>query len=86
MKINIIKCAALCYFQRVLFSSAQRIPHLYAADRRAIVRSLKPKIKISKRNEQRMETANAHDTLRLVSPSGEEIHDFLYPTPKNGKL
>ena len=40
--------------------------------------------KNTKRNEQPMEPATPRDTARLVGPSAEEIHDFLYPTPEDG--
>jgi hypothetical protein len=39
-----------------------------------------------RRNEQPIEPATPRDTARLVGPSGEEIHDFLYPTPEEGNV
>ena len=35
---------------------------------------------------KRKEPATLRDTARLVGPSGEEIHDFLYPTSEDGKV
>ncbi len=58
-------------------------PPLYAQDRRAdksIVES-----KIIKGNEYLLEPANNRDVTRLVGPSSEEIHDFLYPAVKDRK-
>jgi hypothetical protein len=63
------------------------LPHIYAyaEDRAADSPFVELKKEKVKRNEQPMEPDNTRETVRLVGPSGEEIHDFLYPTPKDGK-
>ena len=38
------------------------------------------------RNEEPMRTDITSNTAGLVGPSGEEIHDFLYPTSEDDKL
>jgi hypothetical protein len=58
-------------------------PHLYAEERRADSSLVEP---IINGNEQPMEPGNTRDAIRPVGPSGEEIHDFLYPTAKDGKV
>ena len=40
--------------------------------------------KDTRRSEQPTEPATPRDTARLVGPSAEEIHDFLYPAPEDG--
>jgi len=35
------------------------------------------------RTEQPIEPETTRDNISLVGPSGEEIHDFLYPTPED---
>ena len=49
----------------------------HAADRPAVETKEGKDIK-------RKEPATPRDTARLVGPSAEEIHDFLYPTPEDG--
>jgi hypothetical protein len=39
----------------------------------------------SKKNEEPMRPDISRDTARLVGPSGEEIHDFLYPMIEDDK-
>lgn len=53
----------------------------HAADRPAVENK---EGKGTRRNEQPMEPATPGDTARLVGPSAEQIHDFLYPTPEDG--
>ncbi|HUC99761.1 MAG TPA: hypothetical protein VMR88_14825 [Candidatus Polarisedimenticolaceae bacterium] len=36
-------------------------------------------------NEQAMAPDTTRETIGLVGPSAEEIHDFLYPAPENRK-
>ena len=68
------------FFLALLVSNS---PHLYAEERRADSSLVEP---IINRNEQPMEPGNTRDTIRPVGLSGEEIHDFLYPTAKDGKV
>jgi hypothetical protein len=61
--------------------------HIYADDRAAD----RPAVdttegKNIRRNEQPIEPAVTRNTARLVGPSGEEIHDFLYPAPENPQV
>ena len=60
--------------------------HLYAEDRGADRPVVEAKDKNIKGNEQPMEPATTRDTAHLVGPSGEEIHDFLYPAPENPQV
>jgi hypothetical protein len=53
----------------------------HAADRPAVE---KKEGKVTRRHEQLMEPATPRDTARLVGPSAEQIHNFLYPTPEDG--
>ena len=39
-----------------------------------------------KRTEEPTRRDTSRDTASLVGPSGEEIHDFLYPTTEDDKL
>ena len=59
-------------------------PHVYAEERAADSPSVAPKEEKIKRN-QAMEPDTTNGILPLVGPSAEEIHDFLYPTPKVGE-
>jgi hypothetical protein len=38
------------------------------------------------RNEESMRADTTRDSTRMVGPSGEEIHDFLYPVPEDDKV
>jgi hypothetical protein len=60
------------------------LPHVYAEERAADSPSVAPKEEKIKRN-QAMEPDTTNGILPLVGPSAEEIHDFLYPTPKVGE-
>jgi hypothetical protein len=62
------------------------LPHLYAEDQGADRPVVEAKDKNIKGNEQPMEPDNMRNTVHLVGPSGQEIHDFLYPTPENPKV
>ena len=42
--------------------------------------------KIITRNEESMRGDTTRDSTHMVGPSGEEIHDFLYPTPDDDKV
>jgi hypothetical protein len=53
----------------------------HAADRPAVE---KKEGKVTRRHEPPMEPATPRDTARLVGPSAEQIHNFLYPTPEDG--
>ena len=39
----------------------------------------------SRRTEQPREAQNTNNSVGLVGPFGEEIHDFLYPTSEDDK-
>jgi hypothetical protein len=72
------------FFLALLLGAA---PNVYADDRAAD----RPAVdttegKNIKRNEQPMEPATTRDTAHLVGPSGEDIHDFLYPAPENPQV
>ena len=54
-----------------------------ATDRTAVQTTEK---ETSKRNEEPMGPDISRDTAPLVGPSGEEIHDFLYPVIEDDKL
>ena len=61
------------------------LPHLYAEEQGVdspVVEAKEEKIK----RDQPMEPDNTRDTVHLVGPSGEEIHDFLYPTTENREV
>ena len=84
------------YHQRrrtLLFSSALfvalliALPGVYAEDQgadRPVVES-KARNNIP-RNEQPIESDTIRLNIPMVGPSGQEIHDFLYPTPEDGKV
>jgi hypothetical protein len=58
--------------------------HLYAEDRRAEVRIVKSQQEKQIRNsEPSLEPDHPREPMGLIGPSGQEIHDFLYP-PSNG--
>jgi hypothetical protein len=61
------------------------LPHVYAEERAADSPSVAPKEEKIKRN-QAMEPDITDGIFPLVGPSGEEIHDFLYPMPRDGKV
>jgi hypothetical protein len=61
------------------------VPHLYA-DQGADSPVVEPKENSIKPNEEPTEPDNSRDTVPLVGPSGEEIHNFLYPTTANHKV
>ena len=64
----------------------REFPHLYAEDQgtdRAVIEAEDKNIKT---NEQPTEPDNTRETVHLVGPSGEEIHDFLYAPPENRKI
>ena len=61
--------------------------HVQAEDRgtdRASVQTTEKET--SKRNEEPMRPDISRDTAPLLGPSGEEIHDFLYPVTEDDKL
>ena len=62
-------------------------PNVYADDRAADRPAVDTtEAKNIKRNEQPTEPATTRDITHLVGPSGEEIHDFLYPAPENPQV
>ena len=38
------------------------------------------------RNQPATESETSRHSIDMVGPSGEEIHDFLYPTAKDGEV
>ena len=61
--------------------------HIYAEDRATGKPAVQTKEEDTiKRNEQPMPPDISRDSPRLVGPSGEEIHDFLYPTSEDAKV
>lgn len=72
------------FFLVLLLSSAARI---YAEDRSSNrpVDQTKEEETITT-NEQPMRRETTPNTAGMVGPSGEEIHDFLYPTYEDEKL
>ena len=71
------------FFLALLLSAAA---HVHAEDRatdRGAVQTTEKET--SKRNEEPMRPDISRDTARLVGPSGEEIHDFLYPMIEDDK-
>jgi hypothetical protein len=60
-------------------------PHISAEERATDGPSVEPKEEKIKRN-QAMEPDITDGILPLVGPSGEKIHDFLYPTLRDGKV
>lgn len=71
-------------FSALLLSAAANV---YADDQPADRPAVETKEgKDTKRNEPPLEPATPRDTARLVGPSAEQIHDFLYPAPEDGKV
>jgi hypothetical protein len=66
-------------FLAVLVSA---FPVIFADDQPAHRPAVEPKDKIVN-NEQWKEPERTRNAVYLVGPSGEEIHDFLYPAPEN---
>jgi len=71
-------------FLALLFSLS---PHVCAEDQtvdRSVVESKEEKT--IERTERSIGSEITHENVRLVGPSGEEIHDFLYPAPKDDNV
>jgi hypothetical protein len=80
------RCAFLLSSGFLLVVLISNSPHLSAEDRRAESPMLEPKEGESiNRNEEPTGRGNTPGILP-VGPSGEEIHDYLYPTTKDGKV
>jgi hypothetical protein len=63
------------------------LPHIYAYAEDWAVDSPFVELKEEKiKRNQPMEPDTTRGTLPLVGPSGEEIHDFLYPMPRDGEV
>ncbi len=60
------------------------LPHIYAEEGPDSA-SAEPNEEKVKRN-QPTESDSIRKSISLVGPSGEEIHDFLYPMPKDGEV
>jgi hypothetical protein len=61
------------------------LPVIFAEDQPADRPTVEPKDNIA--NHQRSkEPERTSEAIGLVGPSGEEIHDFLYPAPENRKI
>jgi hypothetical protein len=58
---------------------------LYAEDRTPYRPAVEPKDKIVDK-EQSKEPERARESVGLVGPSGEEIHDFVYPAPEKPRV
>jgi hypothetical protein len=59
-------------------------PVIFAEDQPADKAAAEPKDSVVS-NEQPMVPDTTRETLGLVGPSAEEIHDLLYPAPENRK-
>jgi hypothetical protein len=63
------------------------LPGMYAEDRRADDAVVGSRLeKNIPRNQPATESETSRDSIGMVGPSGEEIHDFLYPTAKEGEV
>jgi hypothetical protein len=72
------------FFLILLLSSAARV---YAEDRASNRPAGQTKEEETiMRNEEPMRTETTRNNAGLVGPSGEEIHDFLYPTAEDDKV
>jgi hypothetical protein len=61
--------------------------HVYAEDTDADKLKVHTKEEETvKRNEKPVEPDTTASSARMVGPSGEEIHDFLYPTREDDKV
>jgi hypothetical protein len=60
-------------------------PVTFAEDQPADKAAVEPE-DIVMSNEQPMAPDTARESIGLVGPSAEEIHDFLYPSPENRKF
>jgi hypothetical protein len=71
-------CALI--FSGFVALAGSRSPYLYAEDRLAGSASVEAKeAQLFERDEQPRPPAKARHSTRMVGPSAEEIHDFLYP-------
>jgi hypothetical protein len=59
-------------------------PIILAEDQTADRAAVEPKDSIGS-NEQSIKPETTRETVGLVGPSAEEIHDFLYPAPEHRK-
>jgi deoxyxylulose-5-phosphate synthase len=50
----------------------------------SVVKSIEEEI--IERTERSIGLVITHENIRLVGPSGEEIHDFLYPAPEDDNV
>jgi hypothetical protein len=79
-------CALLVSGWFFLALLASYAPLAYADERWAHSLAAEPKEKeFVQRSEQPTALNNTRELTRLVGPSGEEIHDFLYPVVEDGK-
>jgi hypothetical protein len=63
------------------------LPGMYAEDRRADNAVVESRLeKNIPRNQPATESETSRHSIGMVGPSGEEIHDFLYPTAKEGEV
>lgn len=63
------------------------LPGMYAEDRRADDAVVESRVeKNTPRNQPATESETSRHSIGMVGPSGEEIHDFLYPTAKEGEV
>lgn len=66
-----------------LLALLSEFPQLYADEGKTDRPVVEAKDRNIKTSEQPMEPDNTPDTVHLVGPSAEEIHDFLYPPAAN---
>jgi hypothetical protein len=79
---NVLGCSG--FFLVLLLSSAARVyAEDQASDRPA--GQTKEEETITK-NEEPLRTDTTRNNAGLVGPSGEEIHDFLYPTAEDDRF
>lgn len=72
------------FFLALLLSAAA---HVHAEDRATDRPPVETKEKeTGKRKEEPMQADISRDTARLLGPSGEEIHEFLYPVPEDDRV
>ena len=64
---------------------ASVFPVIFAEDQPGHIPAVEPKDSFVK-DEQSKETERTRKAVCLVGPSGEEIHDFLYPAPENPQV
>ena len=90
MKTNYQKCRTTlisggCFLALFLALMVSVLPVIFAEDQPAHRPAVEP-INTIVNDEQSREPKRTRKTVPLVGPSGEEIHDFLYPAPENPQV